>query len=201
MVGTAKMADGPPPDPPGDFSARRLPILRINVGRRLFRIHKSTCDAKYFGRSANWRFDDPASSYGTLYAGLIPHVAFAETLLRGPGTLVATSELAVRSLCSFSVLRTIKLVPLYGRHLAVLDANAAVTSGPYRCSQRWSRALHEHPDRPDGIAYRASHDNDERAVAIFERAAASIDDGSSTELLADPILLGWMLDRYRAALR
>ncbi len=192
------MADGLPPDPPADLLARRLPVHRLNVGRKLFRIHKSANGAKHFGRSANWRFDDPTSGYGTLYAGLMPHVAFAETLLRGSGTLVATSELAVRSLCSFTAVRTIKLVPLYGRHL---DANAAVTSGPYGHSQRWSRALYEHPDRPDGLAYRASHDNDKLAVVIFDRAAASIDDGSSVELLADPVLLGQMLDHYRAALR
>jgi hypothetical protein len=201
MAGTAKMADGAPPDPPGDLSSRKLPIHRINTGRKLFRVHKSAYGAKFFGRSGNWRFDDPMSSYGTLYAALTPYAAFAETLPRGTGTLVATPELAVRSLCSFTTVRTIRLAPLYGRHLAAVEANAAVTSGPYECSQQWSRALHERPDRPDGIAYRASHDNDELAVVIFERAAAAIDDGSSTELLADPRLLGEMLDHYRAALR
>lgn len=195
------MVDGTLPEPPGNLSTRSLPNYQVSVGSKLFRIHMTTKGAKYFGRSADWRFDDPASKYGTLYAGLRPHVAFAEVLLRGSGALVALSELDIRSLCSFTALRTVNLVPMHGRHLAELGANASVTSGPYALSQRWSRALHDHPERPDGIAYRATHDNDEFAVVVFERAATAIDDGSSIPLLGDPILLGEMLDHYHAAIR
>ncbi|MSP00517.1 MAG: RES domain-containing protein [Acetobacteraceae bacterium] len=194
------MADTPP-EPPSDLSARKLPIQELLVGSKLFRIHLSAYHAKYFGRSANWRFDDPASSYGTLYAGLRPYVSFAETLLRGRGTTVVQSELATRSLCSFTATRTLKLVSLHGRHLATVGANAAVTAGSYPISQRWSRAFHDHSDRPDGIVYRATHDNDELAVVIFERAAASIDDGASSGLLTNPVMLGMMLDHYQAAIR
>jgi hypothetical protein len=195
------MADGGLPGPPADLSARNLPIYQLPAGSRLFRIHKSADGARYFGRSAKWRFDDPTSSYGTLYAGLLPRVAFAEVFLGGPGAFVALSELADRSLCSFTALRAVRLVALHGRHLAVLGANALVTSGPYALSQRWSRALHDHPGRPDGIAYRAAHDNDEFAAVVFERASAAIDEGSSTALLGDLVLLGEILDHYQAAIR
>ena len=195
------MSDGRPPAPPSNLSTRRLPIQRVPAGTGLFRIHKSANGAKYFGRSASWRFDDPFSTYGTLYGGLIPRVAFAEVLLRSAGSLVALSELAIRSLCSFTALRTINLVPLHGRYLATLGANASVTSGSYSVAQQWSRALHDHPEQPDGIVYRATRDNDEFAFVIFERAAAAIDGGSSTELLADLALLGEILDHYQAAVR
>jgi hypothetical protein len=194
------MASSGPTVPPA-IHAHALPIEGIPRGEKLFRIHLSIKGAKYFGRSANWRFDDPTSTYGTLYAGLRPHVAFAEALLRSPGGLVAISELATRSMCSFTALRQVNLVPLHGRHLAALGATASVTSGDYAIAQQWSRALHDHPAQPDGIKFRATHDNDEFAVALFERAAASIDDGFSTPLLADPVLLGEILNHYRAGLR
>jgi hypothetical protein len=195
------MSNGKTPEPPADLSARKLQMYQVAPGDKLFRIHQSGYDGKYFGRSANHRFDDSSSNYGTLYAGLLPYVAFAETLLRGRGTLVASSELAIRSMCSFTVLQPIMLVRLYGPDLAPLGANAAVTSGPYPCAQRWSRALHDHPDHPDGIIYRATHDNNELAVVIFDRAAASIDKGSSIGLLDDLVLLGQMLDHYQAAIK
>jgi RES domain len=189
------------PEPPGDLSTRELPIVAIPALSNLFRIHKSANNAKYFGRSASWRFDDPRSTYGTLYAGMLPRVAFAETLLRGQGSLVAVAELALRSLCRFTAARAINLVPLHGRHLIAMGATASVSSGPYAVAQRWSRALHDHPDRPDGIVYRATHDNDELAVVMFERAFEAIDVGESQQLLADSALLGGMLNHYRAALR
>jgi hypothetical protein len=194
------MIDGPP-EPPADLSARRLPIFEIPALSTLYRIHKSANDARYFGRSASWRFDDPRSDYGTLYAGLLPRVAFAETLLRGPGSLVTITELALRSMCRFTATRAIGLVPLHGRHLVAMGATASVTSGPYSVARRWSRALYDHPDCPDGIVYRASHDNDELAVVVFERAGDAIDRGESRGLLTDTGLLGGMLDHYRAALR
>jgi hypothetical protein len=194
------MADSPP-EPPADLSGHKLPVFEIAAGGSLFRIHQSTNGAKYFGRSARWRFDDPETSYGTLYAGLKPHVAFAETLLRSRGSLVAIPELARRSLCRFTAVRTIRLVPLHGRHLAAIGANASVASGPYAVAQRWSRALHDHADDPDGIVYRATHDNDEFAVVIFERSDAAIDAGESQELLTDTVLLGHILDHYQAAIR
>ena len=195
------MNEGGPPLPPPNLGARSLPVETLPTGTQVFRIHVSARHPRFFGRSGLWRFDSPDRSYGTLYAGRSPEVAFAETLLRGPGTLVAESELAIRSLCRFSVMRPLRVMRLYGRDLIAVGANASVTSGSYACSQTWSRALHEHPARPDGILYRATRDNDELAIVVFERAREAIDNGTSTSLLADPVLLGRILDHYRASIR
>jgi hypothetical protein len=73
-----------------------------------------------------------------------------------------------------------------------------VCNGPYAVTRAWALALHEHPSRPDGIRYRARHDDDGFAIALFDRAAAAVSilrstPLASTELLGD--LAGW-LDRY-----
>lgn len=190
-----------PPVPPADLLHRLLPVHTLEPGSTLFRIHQSARGPKHFGRSGLWRFDAPDAGYRTLYAGLRPEVAFAETMLRGPGTLVAASELASRALCRFIVVQPMRLVQLYGRHLVSMGANASVTSGPYAHPQSWSGALHAHPEAPDGILYRATHDNDELAVVVFDRAAGLIDDGASVGLLSDLALLGRLLNHYKAAIR
>ena len=201
MGAKATTGDMRPPVPPADLSHRPLPLHTLEPGSSLFRIHQSSRGPKYFGRSGMWRFDAPDASYGTLYAGHRPEVSFAETMLRGLGTLVASAELASRALCRFTVVQPVRLVQLYGRHLVAMGANASVTSGPYAHSQSWSGALHAHPEAPDGIVYRATHDNDELAVVVFDRAAGLIDDGASDGLLSDLSLLGRLLNHYKAAIR
>jgi hypothetical protein len=137
-----------------------------------------------------------------LYAAKSEHACFVETLLRGLNGYVAKTELEKRAFCRFTVVREIRLVPLYGRHMAVLGATAAVTSNPdYRVSQRWSLAFHSHSGVPDGILYRSTYDNDELALVLFDRAAPAIDSGSSTPMMSDLALLGSILDRYKAAIR
>jgi hypothetical protein len=188
------------PEPPSRLASLRLPLETLAVGSALHRIHRKTLDAKFFGRSGAWRFDSPDGSYGTLYAALEPAVAFAETLLRGNLAIVAETELRKRALCRFEIRRPIRLVQLYGSSMARIGATALVTAGPYELSQRWSQALWSHPEQPDGIRYRATHDNDRHVVALFDRATDAIDAGSSAPLMDDPILLGQILDLYGCAL-
>jgi hypothetical protein len=193
--------DSRPPDPPQDLHSRSLPLEILNVGQTIYRIHSTTKDPKFFGNSGDWRFDAPDASYGTLYAGLSAEVAFAETLLRGTGSLVAQSELKARSLCRFTVMRDLRLVRLYGPSMSSIDATAAITAGHYAPSQRWSQAIWLHPESPDGILYRATHDNDKLALVLFDRAQDRIDGGATAPLLSDLILLGRVLDHYRASIR
>jgi hypothetical protein len=127
---------------------------------------------------------------------------FAETLLRGLNGFVARSELEIRSLCRFTVVRELRLVRLYGPHIAMLAATAGVSANPdYGLCQRWSRALHSHRERPDGILYKSNYDNDELVSVLFDRARDAIDSGSSTPIMSDPRLLGRILNRYRASIR
>jgi hypothetical protein len=193
---------GDVPEPPSDLNSRALPIETVGVGRILHRLHPTEYGGKYFGQSGGWRFDAPDKSYGTLYAAPSESACFVETLLRGVNNFVAQSELQKRSFCRFNVLVELRLAALYGHHLAALNASAAVASTPdYGISQRWSAALYNHKDQPDGIVYRANYDNNELAIVIFERASASIDAGASTPVMGDTYLLGAILDKYKASIR
>ena len=58
---------------------------------------------------------------------------------------------------------------LTGGGLARLGATAAIFTGDYEKAQGWSRALHDHPSRPDGLRYRVKHDPSRVGVAIFDR--------------------------------
>ena len=100
----------------GTRSSRALPLRALPKSDALYRVHQTHLSAKHFGRSGDWRFDAPDASYGTLYAGLAPEVSFAEALLRGDGH-VAQSEIALRSLCRFLVLRPLRLMRTFGPHM------------------------------------------------------------------------------------
>jgi hypothetical protein len=198
MAGKARMPNLA--SPPAHLAELALPSETLLPGATLYRLHPTERGPKHFGRAALGRFDSPIASFGTLYAGLSPNVAFAETLIRGKGSLIASSELALRSLCVFRVLNRLRLVKLCGPALTKLHASADISSGPIAVSQQWAQALHDHPDSVDGVVYRAKYDNDELAIALFERSHASIDEGTSKPLLDDNSLLASILDHYELAL-
>jgi len=186
--------------PPADLGKRRLPLEEISMGSVLFRVHQTKFGAKFFGRSAGWRFDSPGRAFGTLYAATSEEIAFAETLLRGQHPLVAESDLRVRSFCEFTLLRPVRLVKLHGPSMITIGASAAVSAGSYDVSQAWAQALHDHADQPDGILYRSTRDNDRVALVLFERSEAALDAGGTAPILADPVRLGRILDHYGASL-
>lgn len=70
----------------------------------------------------------------------------------------------------------------------------------YTVSQRWSQAIHDHPDERDGILYRPRHDPARLAPAIFDR----ITDRVTTETLGTWVdqkaVLADVLDTYGVAL-
>jgi hypothetical protein len=128
-----------------------------------------------------------------------PEVAFAETFLREPGTtLIEEVDLASRSVAVVTVKRDLRLVAFHGEGLARIGATAGVSSGPYAVSRAWAAALHGHPSQPDGIRYRARHDDDGFAVALFDRAGGAVEVESTAGLTSPEtrsLLAGW-LDRY-----
>ena len=54
------------------------------------------------------------------------------------------------------------------------DGRSGAQRLPYDIPQSWSKAIAEHPTRPDGIAYHARHDDNELCYAIFDRASGCI---------------------------
>jgi len=56
---------------------------------------------------------------------------------------------------------------------------------------RWAR-----PEHPDGVTYRARHDDGEMSVALFDRAADAIEVVESVPLDDDPPWLASLAIRY-----
>ncbi|WP_437593755.1 RES family NAD+ phosphorylase [Sorangium sp. So ce1000] len=197
-----KITLGAHPDPPLDLATRPLPVALFR--RSWFRIHWLALDPLHFGRSGDNRFDPPDGEFGVLYAGKDAQCAFIEVFGHATGMrFVEQIELAARGLARIAPRRPLRLVNLTGEGLARLGADARLTSGEsYRAAQRWALAIHDHPRRPDGIAYAARHDPSRICAALFERASVELE---VTQLgsLADPAhaaLLARILDTYKFGL-
>ncbi len=190
------------PEPPTNFASVKLPIARWN--RPWFRIHQAIHTALFFGRSGSNRFDAPAGEFGVLYVGADPYCSFIETFGHATGVHAVTEgELRARNLSTVQSSRQLTLVDLTGKGLARIGADAALTAGDdHGLAHRWAKAIHDHPQRPDGILYRARHDPSRSAAAIFDRSGPMLTVSSSWNLL-DPsqaTILGEILDRYQFGL-
>ena len=181
---------------------KRLPLSRVPAGTRWLRIHVRGSNALWFGPAAGslpvHRFDDPSSRFKVCYLGTTIDVCFAETFLRNPPVrILALGDLADRSIATIEVRRALRLVPLHGPRLARLGTTAEVASGrDYALSQAWSRALWEHADAPDGLAYRSRHDDSALCVALFDRAKDRLAIVAGNPLTGDPAMLSKLLKRY-----
>lgn len=167
------------------------------------RIHQRRYGAIFFGKTGRGRFDAPAGQYGTLYVALDAYGAFAETLGHTTGrTAIDWDELEARALAEISVNRPLRLVDLSGEGLAHIGADDRLTSGDYRLSQPWALQLHEHPDQPAGLFYRARHDPSRLCAVIFDRAEDAltpVDLGPLTDP-SNATLLARILETYRLRL-
>lgn len=186
--------------PPQDLADRELPVVE---GRGPWmRMHRAQYDPVFFGTSGEGRFDDPEGEYGVLYTAEDAFGAFIESFGRAPGrNIVSWQSLRDRPLSHIGVAETeasLRLVDLTGAGLAQIGATADLTSGFYRAAQRWSRALHEHPNEPDGLLYRLKHDPSRTGVAIFERSKGILEAEFFGTLVspAHTKLLGTILDEY-----
>jgi len=171
------------------------------AGTRFVRIHRRELSPLFFGTTGDNRFDDPDRSYGVCYLALTLEGAFAETFLRAVGAqFVASVFLAARAFTTIAVTAPLRLVAVHGPGLARLGATSIVTSGAHALAQRWSRAIHDHPAAPDGLLYRANHDNGELCAALFDRCAERLAPRQAEGLFADRTRLAALLDRYKVGL-
>jgi hypothetical protein len=193
-----KTALGPHPDPPADFAKRPLPITIFR--RPWFRIHRLTHGPLYFGRSGDNRFDAPAGEFGALYVGKDERCAFIETFGHATGVLfVEHLELAARGLARVTAKRPLRLANLAGKGLARLGADARLSAGEsYDVARRWAQAIHDHPKRPDGIAYTARHDPSRVCAVLFDRISAELNVTALGSLSAPEhaALVATLLDTY-----
>jgi hypothetical protein len=121
-----------------------------------------------------------------MYVALTPEGAFAETLLPRPGVLtgimrakggtvpVSGAMIDMHGLAQVICASPLQYVDLSGEHPASIGADASIATGPWRISQRWSRAFFGHPSQPDAILYRGRRDPSSLSLAIHERASPKI---------------------------
>jgi len=187
--------------PPADLNERE-PLIHIASPKdfwyRSYRIGNSPV---FFGRSKSHRWDSPDGDFGVLYLGGDEYCAFMESI--GRGTLktrfVPNSQLKGSGLAKIWFKRTLRLIDMVvSGGLTRLGAESSLTSGSgCKNSQRWSRALREHPSKPDGIYYRPRHDPARTASAVFDHCEGSV---AVAEMLGawvdQSALLGGILDHY-----
>ncbi|HZO55254.1 MAG TPA: RES family NAD+ phosphorylase [Bryobacteraceae bacterium] len=176
---------GAHPDPPPELDSRK-PLL-FEGAATLYRSHGIDRNPIHFGESPRYRFDSPTGEFGVLYAGLDPECAFIETFGWITGNrILTTAHLSERALAALRPERPMRLIDLFHTGgLARVGADARLTcSHDYTLSRLWSRALHTHPVKADGILYPARHDPTRQAVALFDR-------GPKLALIGDePFLCG-----------
>jgi hypothetical protein len=183
---------------PPDFDRKRLHVVRRSGPWQ--RMHPEEYSALYFGKDRKNRFDDPRSEYGVLYVAEDEFGAFVETFLRNPKlTLVARDELVKRRLSEIEASADLSLVDLTGKGLQRAGVTGDISTAPHEETWALSRAIHEHPSRPDGIRYRLKHDLERIGIAIFDRVELAGLGVKSRGSLVDPsnaALLGKILDEY-----
>jgi hypothetical protein len=169
------------PFPPPDLASRIPEYMVLEAGLIVERFYTNAFPPIHFDRSRDGRMNSPDGGYGVLYVAAELRGAFAETFLRTPGrTLLPLDLIKRKSRVRIRVTRPLRLGKLAGAGLARLGATAEVTHGglPYDASQSWSKALHALSSAPDGVAYRARHDDDAYCFAIFDRAQQHIEEES-----------------------
>jgi hypothetical protein len=192
---------------PAPALPKRLPLRRVRAGSCLIRIHASRIhgragNALWFGpaagRSPIHRFDDPDGRFRVCYLATTFEICFAETFLRNPPVrILSLEDLAERSIATVEVRRELRLVPIHGPGLVRLGVTAELASGSdCAASQLWSRALWEHPDKPDGILYRSRHDDSALCVAVYNRAKDGLKLVRDDALAEDSQQLARLLKRY-----
>lgn len=183
---------------PPDFDRKRLHVVRRSGPWQ--RLHREEYPALHFGKGRTNRFDAPESEYGVLYAAEDEFGAFVETFLRDPKlTLVARDELAKRRLSEIEASTALSLVDLTGKGLQRAGVTGDISTAPHEETWALSRAIHEHPSRPDGIRYRLKHDLERIGIAIFDHVEVVGLRVRSRGSLVDPsnaALLGEFLEEY-----
>lgn len=188
------------PEPSKRLQEISLPLREIKS--LWFRSHVRARDPLYFGRNQAFRFDAPDGSFGILYLAADPHVAFIESFqILGVEPVITESALNERWLSQITASRPLRLIDLAtSGGLVRIGCDARIFSCAYSVSQRWSLALHSHPDQADGILYRPRHDPARTAAAIFDRSQQVFAVEDTKSWLSQRDLLGNILDTYRVGL-
>jgi len=188
------MATGPMP--PAAFASLPLVVRREPAGgtwRRLYETKHSNPLGFGLGLS---RFSDPSgATFGVVYLGSSVKVAFHEVILRDRAdartgaVLISYSEFEAYTCAEIIVASELRLVDLTGDvPLKMGVPSDVVGARDQTLAQQWSAAFHAHPDGVDGVYY-PSRLNEERNIALYDRALPKITAGPTPRLLdlRDPL--------------
>jgi hypothetical protein len=187
----------PHPSPPLDFNTRELPILSSQG--TWYRLNdREFSSSLYFDRSGNGRFDGPAQGYGILYVGADVHASWIECYGRTLGEKgVSENTLRQRNLYAIDSQRSLIFADVTGSGLAKMGADARLSSGLYHVARQWAQAIHDHPQKVDGIRYRSRHDDERYCYGIFDRCSSELQEQNLGNLLeSHPSLLAEILNCY-----
>jgi hypothetical protein len=163
--------------PQGDLNKRSLPVKTF-AGRlfRSFPLAKGRIPAGvfHFSRAKTERFDDPRQEYGVCYLGLDEAACFIETFGQTKPRVLDDLVIGKRGLAKVRA-SLLKLVDITAEGAFKIGTAGEVSAGDKAISQQWSRAFYDHPDNVDGILYRARNDLSRVSLALFERAAQSLE--------------------------
>lgn len=185
------------------MAAEKLALKTIAANGLLYRSHQCKYDAIHFGRRQINRFDAPDTNYGTCYFSLSASGAFAESMINRPrGQLLSMEDMTNFCLSVIALARPLQLVHCHGEGLRRNGLDASISSTSDRTeTMALSARLHAHQRLPDGLIYRARHDDDQLSIALYDRAGDALqrvlskhqwrDTGSDFEAI---------LDRYQIAL-
>jgi len=157
----------PLPGPPADLAVRRIKLVKWS--QLLFRTHGIHRGPLSSGSSGLNRFDAPDGSYMVIYLGCDPFCAFIETFAHAAGTrAVTTTALKAKAITELRPARPILLVDLTeSGSLVRIGADARLFAAEYTASQRWAKALHDHPAQAHGLLYPSRLDPLRQSVALF----------------------------------
>jgi RES domain len=155
----------------------------------------------FFGNTMTQRWDAPAGEYGVLYLGSDEFCAFMESIGRGVlrTRLVTRNQVEQKGFSKIRFTKSLRLIDLVSSGgLARIGAEGSLSSGSgYKNSQRWSKALRDHPEKPDGIYYYSRHDPTRTACALYDHCASAVQPiGAPQRWNADSVLLARILDHY-----
>ncbi len=187
--------------PPADLNDREPLIHHASPADFWYRSCRIGESPIFFGRNKSGRWASPDGGFGVLYLGGDDYCAFMESIGRGAlkTRFVPGSQLKNMALAKIRFNETLRLIDMVrSGGLTRLGAESSLTTGSgHKNSQRWSRALRQHPSKPDGIYYRSRHDAARTAAALFDHCERSVELFEILGAWADqPALLGEILDHY-----
>jgi len=194
--------------PGAAFAGRSLILKTVAAGEVWRRMYETAHpDPLGWGPGLS-RFSDPTGkAFGLVYLGSSAKVAFVESILRdaadgrGGDCLVEMAEIEKRSLASIRVAAPLRLIDLSGDGPLLMGVPSDVVgAADQSLAQVWSVAFHGHKDQPDGVYY-PSRLNEERCIALYDRAVGKLETVAAPRLLDCRPVLAAILNALEIAIR